>query len=474
MSIPEANIYIPAAMLPHVIVPFPTEITVHLGAPDDESALNVTVPFIDYVKNVASSELYPTWPEEALVANIHAIASIAMNRVFTEWYRGQGYNFDITNSTQYDQAYVHERGIFSNISDITNEIFDQYIVKTGHIEPLYAAFCDGRAVQCSGMNQWGSVELANQGYSSIDILKYYYGDDITIIKNSFPVVITPTYPGTPLEVGESGISVFRMQHSLNRISDDFPGIPKINITGYFDEQTENAVRVFQEVFNLPVTGIVDEKTWNLIRRIYNSVTNLNELVSEGLIAKDLIELYSNVLLEEGNRPVIDMLQFFLNVLSAYYPTVPAVTIDGYFGPETTASVIEFQKAMGLLPSGIVDQATWNVMYRTVYNILIGLTPEQIFIPIIRFMGVEYREGMGTEYPGVFILELMLSYLSSRLPEIPPVAPEGAFDSATTAAVIAFQNLYNLEPTGIVDEATWNSIVNAYHNLRFNVGNETSA
>ncbi len=473
MSIPEANINIPAAMLPHVIVPFPTEITVHLGLPDDASALNVTVPFIDYVKNVASSELYPTWPVEALRANILAITSIARNRVFTEYYRQKGYDFDITNTTQYDQAYVHERGIFSSISDITNELFDQYIVRYDHIEPLFAAFCDGRKVQCDGLQQWGSVDLANQGFSAIDILQYYYGDNIIIIENSLPAKIMPTYPGTPLEIGDSGINVFRMQHSLNRISANYPSIPKINITGYFDDQTENAVRKFQTAFKLPSTGIVDEATWDLIRRIYNAVTGLSELNAEGLISSDLINLYSNVILEGDTRPVNDMLQYFLNVLSVYYPTVPAITIDGYYGPETTAAVKEFQKAMNLTQSGLVDQITWNVMYRTVYNILTTLSPEEIFIPIMRYMGINYIEGMGAIYPGIFVLKLMLNYLSTRLPEIPFVTTDGIFDTDTTKAVLAFQNLYNLEPTGVVDETTWNSIVTVYQDLKLKSKNETS-
>lgn len=466
MSILESDIFIPGAALPHVIVPFPLEITVHLGEPNDQSALNVTVPYLDYIKNVASSELYPTWPKEALKANIYAITSIAMNRIFTEWYRGRGYDFDITNSTRYDQAYVHHRGIFSSISDIANEAFDNYIIREGHVEPLFATFCDGIQIQCEGMHQWGTVDLANEGYTAEEILKYYYGDDITIVQDSVPAIIASTYPGTPLEIGESGISVFRMQHSLNRISDNYPGIPKIDVTGYFDDATTNAVRVFQQVFNLPVTGVVNEETWNLIRRIYNAVTRLSELNSEGLISIDLINLYSNVLLEGGNRPVISLLQFFLNILSTSYPTISEVNIDGYFGPETTDAVIEFQNIMNLPPSGIVDQETWNAIYRNVYEIMLNLNDEDIFIPRIRFMGVELKEGMGTEFPGVFILEKMLSYLSTKLPTIIPVTADGNFDSATTAAVIAFQNLYGLEPTGIVNEATWNKIVDVYQNLRY--------
>ncbi len=470
MSIPERNIYISQGTLPHIIVPFPMEITVHLGAPDDKNALNVTVPYIDYIKNVASSELYPTWPEEALKANIHAITSIAMNRIFTEWYRGRGYDFDITNTTQYDQAYVHGRGIFDNISNITNEIFDSYIVREGHIEPLFASFCDGRQVQCAGMSQWGSVDLANQGYTADEILKYYYGDDVSTVGSAIPTNITGTYPGTPLELGDSGISVFRMQHSLNRISDNYPAIPKIEATGYFDEETEAAVRSFQEVFDLPVTGIVDEATWYMIRRLYIGVTRLYELGTEGLLASELLDLYSSVILEGGNRPVVALLQFFLNVLSASYPTVPAVNITGYFGPETTDAVIEFQKLMNLPPSGIVNQETWNIMYRTVYDILLNLPVEQIFIPTIRYLGLNLQEGMGAEYPGNLILEIMLSYISTKVPEIPPVTVDGIFDSDTAAAVTAFQNIYGLEPTGVVNEDTWDMIMNVYQDLRYNRSN----
>ena len=271
MSIPD--VVIPEAQLPFTAVPFPLYITVHLGPPDEE-ALNVTVPYLDYIKNVASSELYPTWPEEALKANIYAINSIAMNRIFTEWYRSRGYDFDITNTPQYDQAYVHERGIFDTISNISNEIFDQYITRKGNIEPLYAAFCDGRISQCNGMYQWGSVDLASQGYTAEEILKYYYGNDITLVESTAAGVITGTYPGEPLSQGDSGVSVIRLQNYISRINDTFPLIPRVEITGFFDEGTENAVKVFQEIFNLPVTGVVDYDTWYRIRYIFIAVTHL--------------------------------------------------------------------------------------------------------------------------------------------------------------------------------------------------------
>lgn len=458
---------LPADMLPHLIVPFPVEITVHLGAPDDPNALNVTVPYLDYIKNVGSSELYPTWPEEAIRANLYAINSVAMNRIFTEWYRSRGYDFDITSSTAYDQAYVHGRGIFDTISNIANETFDQYIVREGHIEPLFATFCDGRISQCNGMAQWGTVELANQGYNALDILRYYYGDNIRIEQSAAPGIIAGTYPGRPLTIGDSGITVFRMQHSLNRISDNYPAIPKIPVTGYYDDQTANAVRVFQEVFGLPNTGIVDEATWYYIRRIYIAVTRLGELTSEGLMIRDLIDMYSSIILEGGNRPVVVLIQYFLDLLSVFYPSIPPVEIDGYYGPQTTEAVRAFQALMGIPPSGIVDQETWNALYSTAYGILINLPVEEIYLPGVNYLGLEYSEGMGRNYPGIFILEVMLSYLSTQFPEIPPIEAEGVFDTDTRNAVIAFQNMEGLEPTGVVDENTWNALVNAYQSLRNN-------
>lgn len=471
MSIPIIDVVIPEAPLPHVIVPFPLYITVHLGAPDEE-AINVTVPYLDYIKNVASSELYPTWPEEAIRANIHAITSVAMNRIFTEWYRSRGYNFDITNTTQYDQAYVHERGIFDTISNIANEVFNQYIVRNGHIEPLFAAFCDGRTSQCDGMYQWGSVDLANQGYSSEEILKYYYGNDISLVESTTAEIITETYPGRPLALGYSGVDVFRMQHSLARISDNFPLIPNVEITGFFDEDTENAVRAFQEIFGLPVTGIVDSDTWYQIRYIYIAVTQLAELVSEGLFAEELQQLYSNIVLEGGSLPIVAYIQLFLNIVSEKYSDLQPIEIDVIFGPETTQAVRQYQNIMGLNPTGIVDQETLNVMYWDAYSILTTTPIEEIRLPGLPFIGIDLTENMGAEYIRIVLLEIMLNTISAMYPEIIPVEVSGDFDSNTTAAVIAFQSLFGLPVTGIVDEETWDRINEVYQSLFIN--NQTEA
>ena len=238
-------------------IPFiPETITVHLGPPNSD-APNVTVPFIDYVTNVASSEIYPTWPESAIRANIYAQISFALNRVYTEFYRARGYDFDITNSTASDQYFVNNRDYFENISEIASEIFNSYIVRQGSVEPLFAQYCDGVRVSCNGLSQWGSVELANQGYTPYEILQYYYGNDINIVRDAPIMNVSSSSPATPLRLGSGGNEVRTLQLRLNRISDNYPSIPKIaSPDGVFSFDTENAVKRFQEIFGLTPDGIV--------------------------------------------------------------------------------------------------------------------------------------------------------------------------------------------------------------------------
>ena len=234
----------------------PDKITVHLGPPDSQ-AENITLPFADYIKNVASSEIYPTWPENALRANIYAIITFALNRYYTEFYRNKGYNFDITSSTQYDQKFIKGREIFENISLIVDEIFNDYITKSDQIQPYFTAYCNGTTVQCDGLSQWGTVTLANQGKTPYQILQNYYGNDINIVKNAPVGTNTPSYPGVILELGDSGEDVRTIQKQLNRISANYPSIPKIPSTnGIFDEATRRAVIQFQKIFNLSPDGRV--------------------------------------------------------------------------------------------------------------------------------------------------------------------------------------------------------------------------
>ena len=234
----------------------PQTITVHLGAPD-EDAPNVTVSYPYYIKNVASSEIYPTWEETALRANIYAITSFALNRIYTEWYRARGYDFDITSVTQYDQKYIEGRQIYDNIAVLVDELFDDYVRRQGRIEPLFTAFCNGTTSTCDGLSQWGTVDLARQGFLPYEILQYYYGDDIEIVKNAPVRSATMSYPGNVLRTGDSGMAVQTIQIQLNRISRNYPAIPKIPAaSGDFDAATADTVRTFQQVFDLPSTGTV--------------------------------------------------------------------------------------------------------------------------------------------------------------------------------------------------------------------------
>ena len=347
--------------MPPVTPYIPQRITVHLGAPDSD-ADNVTVNFVDYVKNVASSEIYPTWDESALRANIYAIVSFALNRVYTEFYRSRGYDFDITNSTPYDQFFVRGRSYFSNVSRIVDELFNDYLRRPGFVEPLAAKFCNGTTVTCEGLSQWGSQNLAQQGYTAPQILRSYYGN-VEIVNNAPVQGITSSYPGTPLRRGTTGPSVVTVQVMLNRISQNYPAIPKIpQVDGIFGAQTEASVRRFQEIFNLTVDGIVGRATWYAMVRLYTAVTRLSELRSQGQ------RFYANSWattdpIEQGDTGVkVEHLQYMLSILSAYIPEIPQVNIDGNFGPATRNAVIAAQRRFGLPQTGVVNAETWDEIY----------------------------------------------------------------------------------------------------------------
>ena len=458
--------YVIPGGLPTNFVTIPEYITVHLGRPDDP-AENVTVNFIDYIKNVASSELYPTWPENALRANIHAIVSVALNRYVLQWYRARGYDFDITNSTQHDQAFVNNRGIFDNISRISDEIFNDYIIRNGQVLPLFTTFCDGRVSKCDGLYQWGTVDLAEQGYTPMEILKYYYGDNISLVENAPVGGLGLSYPGEPLKPGDSSIILMRQQLGLNRIADNFPALPKIYPTdGYYGESTIMTVMEFQRIFNLPITGIIDEATFYKIRQIFVAVSKLSELAAVGSIYEEIIEVTQGTLLQGDIRPRVELLQYFLDVLSSFYSYIPSVAFTGIFDQQTRAAVLEFQKVMGLPMTGIVDMNTWDLMFSTILGIFNTIPPQEVYLPFLRYPGAVYEKGQGMEQPGVFIIQEMLSYISLIIPTIPPINEQGVFGDETEKAVIAFQQMFGLEPTGIVDETTWNEIARIYREQRF--------
>jgi len=345
-----------------IVTPYiPQRITVHLGPPSSDAA-NVTVSFVDYVKNVASSEIYPTWEDSALRANILAIVSFALNRVYTEFYRSRGYNFDITSSTAYDQFFVNGRSYFTNISRIVDDFFNDYLRRPGFVEPLAAKFCNGTTVTCEGLSQWGSQNLAQRGYTYPQILRSYYGN-VEIVSNAPVSGITSSYPGTALRRGTSGPSVVVIQTELNRISQNYPAIPKISpVDGIFGAQTEASVRRFQEIFNLSPDGIVGRATWYALVRYYIAVTSMAELRSQGQRFYANSWATSNPI-DQGDRGVkVEHLQYMLSVLSAYIPEIPGIQVDGIFGPATRNAVIAAQRRFDLPQTGIVDYDTWDEIY----------------------------------------------------------------------------------------------------------------
>ena len=263
-------------VLPQPVVP--EFVIVHEGVPTDRSARNLWVYFQDYIKNVASCEVYSTWPRETLKANILAILSFTMNRIFTEWYRGQGFDFTITNSTAFDQAYVHGRNIYEDISVLVDDLFTTYVTRPGIRQPLFTQYCDGSRTQCPGwMTQWGSKTLGDQGFDAVSILRNFYGQDIYLMQADKVTGVPISYPGTPLQMGSTGPSVRTIQEQLNTISNNYPAIPKQRVDGVYGDQTRVAVETFQRIFNLPESGIVDFATWYKISAIYVAVTKMAEL-----------------------------------------------------------------------------------------------------------------------------------------------------------------------------------------------------
>lgn len=446
-------------------LPFiPETIVVHLGTPNS-NAQNVSVTFPDYIKNVASSEIFPTWPEAALRANIYVQISFALNRVYTEWYRSRGYDFDITNSTQYDQAFVYGRDIFGNISNIVDEVFNNYIVRRGSIEPLFTMFCNGTTVTCEGLSQWGTVPLANRGYTPYEILQYYYGNDIDIVYNAPISPNIPSYPGTPFGFGSTGNEVRLLQVELNRISTNYPAIPKIvPANGIFGESTTEAVRTFQSVFNLPVTGIVNKATWYQIKYIFTAVKHLAELTSEGLTAEEVANRWDEDLRKGDYGQTVRALQYHLNVIAYFNPEIPLVTANSVFDAETEAQVKAFERFYGLNPDGVVDFRTWQLITKIYTDILNGLPEGYEGATAALYPGYNLTPGMRNDDVKEF--QTYLRVIGQNIAAIPVIEATGYFGPETERAVVTFQRLYGLEPTGVVGSPTWDAMAKEYNYIRF--------
>lgn len=440
----------------------PETITVHLGTPDS-SAPNVTVGFADYVKNVASSEIFPTWPENALRANIYAITTFALNRIYTEWYRSRGYDFDITATTQYDQKFINGREYFQNISYLVDELFNDYVRRQGSVEPLFTAFCNGTTTTCNGLSQWGTVTLANEGRTPFEILQYYYGKDIEIVMNAPVRTALPSYPGIPLVFGSAGNDVRSLQIYLNRISRNYPAIPKIPAAdGIFDAATDEAVRVFQQVFGLEVDGEVGEATWYRITYIYTSVKRLAELDSEGVKLEEVTPTFTEVLKVGMQSDEVRVLQYYLAVIGAYYEAVQPVEITGYFGELTEKSVKSFQRVFGLPQTGEVDRATRNDLYRAYQGIADTVKPD--YTAVALYPGTVLREGDSGS--SVRIIQEYLTFINQTYKNIPAVNNTGYFGPLTRQSVTEFQRQFGINPSGIVGAVTWDSIAGVYSDLKY--------
>ncbi len=434
----------------------PRQITVHLGAPN-ANAENITLPFNEYIKNVASSEIYPTWPKEAIIANILAQISFTLNRIYTEYYRSRGYDFDITSTTQYDHAFKKNGEIFSNISQTVDEIFNNYIVRDGNIEPLFAQFCDGVRTQCGGLSQWGSVELANSGMNALEILKSYYGNNISLVNDAPVGENIPSYPGTPLSREDFGEEVYRIKIQLNRIGKNYPAIPRIPYTNAaFDAPTEEAVKAFQKIFNLTPDGIVGKSTWYKIKEIYAGVKRLNELAGEGLTITEAQRVYPNALVPGTAAEAVRTVQYYLSFLSFFFENIDFVPLTGVFDAETERAVRAFQETYGLTVDGIVGRQTWNKL-TSVYNDIVSSLP------------ADYQTVLGTVFPGkmivlgdtgdsVRIIQENLNNISEYDPAVPKVNVTGVYDDATLSAVAVLQAQIGREATGAVDPIIWSEII----------------
>ncbi len=440
----------------------PESITVHLGLPDS-NAENVTLPFLDYVANVASSEIYPTWPENAIRANMYAQISFALNRVYTEYYRTQGYDFDITNSTANDQSFVNGRVIFENIRELAGELFDSYIRRPGNVEPLFTPYCDGIEVSCNGLSQWGSVPLAEAGYTPYEILQNYYGDDIEIVNNVPVEGNTLSAPLYPLQIGSTGDQVRALQLRLNRISKNFPAIPKIlAIDGIFAEDTDAAVRKFQEVFNLTPDGIVGKNTWYTIQNIYIGVKRLNSLESEGITLEEITRQYPGSLQLGSQGGGVRALQYYLAYLAEFYDTIPTISIDGDFGETTQNAVIAAQKTFGLPPDGVVGESTWYALSNAYFGIINTIPREFREGIAVPYGGVPLR--IGSESESVTLLQEYLNVLSEEIAQIPSVSVTGYFGPQTQSAVLAAQGYFGIPQTGVVASETWNAVASLYESI----------
>lgn len=442
----------------------PKEITVHLGAPDS-AAKNITVSFPEYIKNVASNEIYPSWPADAIKANVLAQISYALNRVYNEWYPSQGYNFDITSIPAYDQTFKEDSQFFETISQIVDDIFNNYIVKENQVQPLFATYCDGVNTTCEGLSQWESVNLAKQGLSPTEILKKYYGNNIEIVYNAPVTPNIPSYPGFPFRLGSAGNYIRQLKIQLNRISNNYPAIPKIEEENiFFTTDMEESVKKFQEIFDLPITGEVDKGTWYEVKYLYNAVKKVADLTGEGINIEEVEFPYGDTLELGESGPYIRALNYLLNFMSYFNTNIPKLNLTGEnFTEDTKEMVMSFQIAYEKEATGIVNRETWNDLVTAYNQIKVEIPSEYLYYEDKLYPGIFLSKGMTGD--DIENLQKFLYNICDKTHQIPGVRINSTFDDLTEESIKFIQKKYNLPVNGIVGPATWNKIISWSESLK---------
>ncbi|WP_294781869.1 peptidoglycan-binding protein [uncultured Gemmiger sp.] len=392
-----------------------------------------------------------SWPEEALRANIIAQVSLALNRIWTEWYPSREYSFNITGSPGYDQAYVNGRTVFAVMERLTAELFNTFVQRSGDAEPYFTEYCDGKTVTCPGMKQWGTVDRAREGLNALQILRYYYGNRVQLVTTNNIAAIPSSYPGSPLRRGSTGTHVRILQKQLSRIAKDYPSFGKPAVTGTFDEATENSVKKFQKQFGLTADGIVGKATWYKISYIYVSVKDLAELTSEGETAEGIQSTggWPGTVLRRGSTgSSVEQVQFWLSDLAQFDSSLVRVSVDGSYGAATERAVRAFQQKQNLTADGVVGQTTWNALYA-------AWVDAQSDLGGTAWPGTALRRGdTGME---VRLVQFWLRLAADNYSALRTVTVDGSYGAATVSAVTAFQSLFGLTADGVVGRSTWNKL-----------------
>ena len=392
-----------------------------------------------------------SWPEEALRANIIAQVSLALNRIWTEWYPSRGYSFNITGSPGYDQAYVNGRTVFAVMERLTAELFNTFVQRSGDAEPYFTEYCDGKTVTCPGMKQWGTVDRAREGLNALQILRYYYGNRVQLVTTNNIAAIPSSYPGSPLRRGSTGTNVRILQKQLSRIAKDYPSFGKPAVTGTFDEATENSVKKFQKQFGLTADGIVGKATWYKISYVYVSVKDLAELTSEGETAEGIQSAggWPGTVLRRGSTgSSVEQMQFWLSDLAQFDSSLVRVSVDGSYGAATERAVRTFQQKQNLTADGVVGQTTWNALYA-------AWVDAQSDLGGTAWPGTALRRGdTGME---VRLVQFWLRLAADNYSALRTVTVDGSYGTATVSAVTAFQSLFGLTADGVVGRSTWNKL-----------------